>query len=55
MYNRTMEEQNVIQLEMKSYLDFYRKKLEITQRLDDVQNKSAPPSWIIEVSIRYQY
>ncbi|XP_045614717.2 uncharacterized protein [Procambarus clarkii] len=56
MYNRTMEEQNVIQLEMKSYLDFYRKKLEeITQRLDDVQNKSALPSWIIEVSIRYQY
>ncbi|XP_069176683.1 uncharacterized protein [Procambarus clarkii] len=53
MYNRTMKEQNVIQLEMKSYLDFYRKKLEeITQRLDDVQNKSAPPSWIIEVSIR---
>ncbi|XP_069167994.1 uncharacterized protein [Procambarus clarkii] len=49
MYNRIMEEQNVIQLEMKSYLDFYRKKLEeITQRLDDVQNKSAPPSWIIE-------
>ncbi|XP_069161170.1 uncharacterized protein [Procambarus clarkii] len=53
MYNRTMEEQNVIQLEMKSYLDFYRKKLEITQRLDDIQNKSAPPSWIIEVCISY--
>ncbi|XP_069176795.1 uncharacterized protein [Procambarus clarkii] len=54
MYNRTMEEQNVIQLEMKSYLDFYRKKLEeITQRLDDVQNKSAPPSWIIEEPGKY--
>ncbi|XP_069176163.1 uncharacterized protein [Procambarus clarkii] len=54
MYNRTMKEQNVIQLEMKSYLDFYRKKLEeITQRLDDVQNKSAPPSWIIEEPGKY--